>query len=461
MGGEVPGSLVGEVQTSAAPEISRVTTPSRAPRPIAPPGRRLPRPVREFLDTEASGGVLLLAAAVIALLWANSPWSASYQSLWHTDMTANVGRYVLQGNLHHWVNDALMVVFFFVVGLEIKQELVHGKLRDPRTAAMPALAALGGMVVPATLFFLVNAGGAGSRGWGIPMATDIAFAVGVVTLLGPRVPSSLKLFLLTLAIVDDIGAIIVIGVFYSSGLQPEFLGVAAAIVVVIVLLGRSGVVWLAPYVALGAALWLATYASGVHATIAGVVLGLLTPARRLLPASVARAWANDLSDEPSADEMHAMTRLARHSVSPAERIAHVLHPWSSFLIVPLFALANAGVSIKGDAFDGAGAAAVTAGVMLGLVAGKTLGITGAAWLGMRLGIARLPEAATWPMMFAIAAVAGVGFTVSLFVAELAFEGGALQDAAKLGVLAGSTVAAVVGGIALSRACRDKAMPAPT
>ena len=437
------------------------TQPERTDRAQPTPGRGIPRPVREFLSTEASGGVLLLAAAVVALLWANSPWSASYQSLWHTEVTLNFGRYVLDGDLHHWVNDALMVVFFFVVGLEIKQELVYGKLRDPRTAAMPALAALGGMVVPAALFFLVNAGGNGARGWGIPMATDIAFAVGVVTLLGPRVPSSLKLFLLTLAIVDDVGAIIVIGVFYSSGLQPEFLGVAAAIVVVIVLLSRSGVVWLTPYLALGAALWLATYASGVHATIAGVVLGLLTPARRLLPASVAREWAYDLQDEPSAEEMQAMTRLARHSVSPAERIAHLLHPWSSFFIVPLFALANAGVSIKADAFEGAGAAAVTAGIMLGLVAGKTLGITGAAWLGTRLGIARLPEGATWRMMFSIAAVAGIGFTVSLFVAELAFEGGALQDAAKLGVLAGSTVAAVIGGTALSRACRDKTMPAST
>ena len=422
------------------------------------PGRGVPRRLREFLATEASGGILLLAAAVVALAWANSPWSASYESLWHTDLTVNFGRYALEGDLHHWVNDALMVVFFFVVGLEIKHELVHGKLHDPRTAAMPALAALGGMVLPAALFLLVTAGGDGSRGWGIPMATDIAFAVGVVTLLGPRVPSSLKLFLLTLAIVDDIGAIIVIGAFYSSGLQPEFLGVAAAIVVVIVLLSRSGVVWLVPYLVLGAALWLATYASGVHATIAGVVLGLLTPARRLMAASVAREWANDLEDEPSAEDMQAMTRLARHSVSPAERIAHVLHPWSSFLIVPLFALANAGVPIRGDAFEGAGAAAVTGGVMLGLVVGKTLGITGAAWLGIRLGIARLPEGANWKMMFGIAAIAGIGFTVSLFVAELAYTDGSLRDAAKLGVLAASTVAAIIGGVALSRACRDKAMP---
>jgi NhaA family Na+:H+ antiporter len=437
-----------------------MATQTDQPRRAAPvPGRGVPKSVRRFMDTEASGGILLLAAAVVALIWANSPWSASYQSLFHTDITVNFGRYVLTGDLHHWVNDALMVVFFFVVGLEIKGELVHGKLRDPRTAAMPAVAALGGMVVPALLYILVNAGGDGARGWGIPMATDIAFAVGVVTLLGPRVPSSLKLFLLTLAIVDDIGAIIVIGIFYSTGLQPQFLGMAAAIIVVIVILNRAGVVWLAPYLVLGAGLWLVTYASGVHATIAGVVLGLLTPARKLVPATVAREWANDLRDEPSAEELRVMTKLARHSVSPAEHIGHALHPWSSFLIVPIFALANAGVAIKADAFDVPGATAVSLGVMLGLVLGKTLGIAGAAWLAARLGVARLPEGATWPMMVAIAAVAGIGFTVSLFVAELAFPEGALADAAKIGVLAASAVAAIVGGAALRRACRTKSVAA--
>ena len=433
-----------------------MSTPTdEQPRAASLPGRRLPKPVQRFLATEASGGILLLAAALVALVWANSPWSASYQSLWHTDITVNLGRYRLEGDLHHWVNDALMVIFFFVVGLEIKRELVHGELRDPRTAAMPAFAAIGGMVVPAALFLLVTAGGEGSKGWGIPMATDIAFAVGVVALLGSRVPASLKLFLLTLAIVDDIGAIIVIGIFYSSGLQPQFLGVAAALVGVILLLNRAGVVWLAPYLLLGAALWLMTYASGVHATIAGVVLGLLTPARSALPTSVVRDWASDLRHEPSAPEMETMTRLARHSVSPAERLGHALHPWSSYLIVPIFALANAGVAIKADAFEGAGAAAVAGGVMLGLVVGKTLGIAGAAWLAARLGIARLPEGATWKMVFAIASVAGIGFTVSLFVAELAYQAGSLRDAAKLGVLAASAVAAVVGGVSLARACRDK------
>ncbi|MGI8809755.1 MAG: Na+/H+ antiporter NhaA [Acidimicrobiales bacterium] len=409
------------------------------------------------MDTEAAGGIVLLVAALIALVWANSPWNGAYRSLWHTDFTVNVGRYVLAGDLRHWVNDALMVVFFFVVGLEIKRELVQGELRDPRTAAMPAVAALGGMMVPAALYLLVAAGGDGANGWGIPMATDIAFALGVVALLGRRVPASLKLFLLTLAIVDDIGAIMVIGVFYSSGVQPQFLVAAAALVAGIALLKRAGVVWLAPYVVLGAGLWLATYASGVHATIAGVVLGLLTPARNLVPASATRDWAADLHDEPGRHELDTMSRLARHSLSPAERIAHVLHPWSSFLIVPIFALANAGVEIKGDAFDASGAAAVSGGVMLGLVVGKTLGIAGAAWVAARLGIARLPEGATWKMIFAIASVAGIGFTVSLFVAELAFEPGPLQESAKVGVLAASLVAALIGGVSLWRACRTEAV----
>ena len=417
------------------------------------PGRRIPRAVREFLRTEASGGLLLLGAALIALVWANSPWSAAYASLWHTEVNLTFGRYSLEGDLHHWVNDALMTVFFFVVGLEIKRELAQGELRDPRTAAMPAIAALGGMVVPALLFVLINVGGDGARGWGIPMATDIAFAIGVVALLGPRVPSSLKLFLLTLAIVDDIGAIVVIGIFYSSGLRPELLLLAAGIVVVIGGINRAGVVWLAPYIALGAALWLVTYASGVHSTIAGVVLGLLTPAQRLVPTSVAREWAADLEDEPTVQQMEQMTKLARHAVSPAERIAHALHPWSSFLIVPVFALANAGVEIKADSFEEPGTAAIAGGVILGLVVGKTLGVAGAAWLGTRLGIARMPEGASWTMMFAIAGVAGIGFTVSLFIAELAFELGPLQDAAKLGVLAASTLAALLGGTALRRACR--------
>jgi NhaA family Na+:H+ antiporter len=376
--------------------------------PFAPEeaARPVPSSVRRFRADDVSSGVVLLAAALVALVWANSPWSGAYDALWK--------------DLRHWVNDALMVVFFFVVGLEIKQELVQGRLRDARTAALPVVAALGGMVVPALLFTLVNRGGPGARGWGIPMATDIAFAVGVVAVLGRAVPASLKLFLLTLAVVDDIGAIVVIALFYASDLDVPFLLLAVAAVGAIVLVKRAGVVRVEPYLALGAALWLATYRSGVHATIAGVVLGLLTPTGR---------------------------------GAPAERIARALRPWTAFLVVPVFALANAGVHVHAGAFDAPGTTAVVAGVVLGLVAGKTIGIAGAAWLATRTGLARLPDDTTWPMMVATAAVAGIGFTVSLFVAELAFGPGQVQDAGRLGVLMASTLAAVLGGVALRQTSR--------
>lgn len=417
----------------------------------ATPGLTMPQGVRRFLETEASGGVVLLGATVVALVWANSPWSSSYRSLWSTEVALSLGRHVLAEDLRHWVNDALMTVFFFVVGLEIKRELVRGDLRDRRVAALPVAAAVGGMVVPAGLYLLVTAGGTGTHGWGIPMATDIAFAVAVVGLLGPRVPPPLKLFLLTLAIVDDIGAILVIALFYADAIRPVFLGAAAALLGVMLLLRWAGVVRVAPYVVLGCGVWLATQASGVHATIAGVVLGLLAPAQAFTAAAVARQWAEDLSDEPSPAELEAMTRLASTTVSPAERLEHLLHPWTSFLVVPLFAVANAGVRLRADAVDAPGAIAVAVGVVVGLVVGKTIGITAAVWLAVRTGLARLPEGTTWPMLVGLATIAGMGFTVSLFITELAFGEGPLQDAGKIGVLAASALAAVVGAAVLRRA----------
>ena len=417
------------------------------------PGSRLPRFVHEFLETEAAGGAVLLGAAVVALVWANSPWNASYDDVWGTQVSLRLGRFSLQDDLRHWVNDGLMALFFFVVGLEIKRELVTGDLRDRRAAALPALAAAGGMVVPALLFVAVTAGSGASRGWGVPIATDIAFAVGVVALLGPRVPPSLKLFLLTLAIVDDIGAIVVIAVFYAGDVHPEYLITAAAILGAMAVLRVVGVVGLAPYVLLGIGVWLATRASGVHATIAGVALGLLAPARPLIPATVAREWAADLADDPAPAELDTMTRLARTAVSPAERMEHALHPWTSFLVVPVFALANAGVEIGADSVSSGAAARVAGGVGVGLVVGKLVGITGASWLAVRSGLARLPEGATWPMVAGIAAIGGIGFTVSLFVSELAFGPGPVQDAAKIGVLSGSTIAAVAGALLLARAGR--------
>ena len=433
----MPGSLVGDAV--ADPQELPVSL-------IVTPGRSLPTPVRRFLETEAAGGVVLVVAAVVALVWANV-WPSTYESLLHTSVTLRVGTFGFGGDLHHFVNDGLMALFFFVVGLEIKRELVTGDLRDPRVAALPALGALGGMVVPALLYVAV----AGDRGWGIPMATDIAFAVGVLALVGSRVPAAAKLFLLSLAIVDDMGAIAVIAIFYSDGVDGTALTIAAALVVGSAVLRRAGVHWSPLHLALGIACWTAMFESGVHATIAGVLFGLVTPARPLAPGSLTADWAQDLSDEPSAHELRQMHAIAMQSVSPAQRIEQLLHPLSSFVIVPLFALANAGVKIDLGALDGAGATA--AGVLVGLVIGKPLGIVAAAWLGVRLRLVSLPAGVSWSMLVGIGAVAGIGFTVSLFVSELAFDDAASIDAAKLAVLAASLLASVFGALVTWRAAR--------
>jgi NhaA family Na+:H+ antiporter len=378
--------------------------------------RRVLSPIAEFLRDEAAGGIVLLAAAIVALVWANVS-SVSYHDVWEQSLTIGVGDFSITEDLRHWVNDGLMVLFFFVVGLEIKRELVHGELRNPRTASLPVIAAVGGMVVPAAIYLALNAGGAGSDGWGIPMATDIAFAVGVLTILRTRVPAGLKLFLLTLAIVDDIGAILVIAVFYSQGVSSAWLAGAVAVVVVILLMQRLRIGTPLAYVLPALVLWLCVFESGIHATIAGVVLGLLTPARPF---------------------------GGRRTI---EGLEHRLHPVSSFAVIPLFALANAGVVISavavGDAFTGS----IGLGIVAGLVAGKTLGITGASLLALRLRIARLPTGVTRPQVLGAAALGGIGFTVSLFIADLSFAGARL-DEAKLAILGASVLAAAGGALIL-------------
>ncbi|MDP9070047.1 MAG: Na+/H+ antiporter NhaA [Actinomycetota bacterium] len=416
----------------------------------------MPRIVREFLHTEASGGVVLLVAAGVALLWANSPWRAGYEALWGTELIVRLGRLALAEDLRHWVNDALMAVFFFVVGLEIKRELVVGELREWRTAAVPVVAAVGGMAVPAVLYAAVNPSGEASAGWGIPMATDIAFALGVVSLLGSRVPGSLKVFLLTLAIVDDIGAIGVIAVFYSEGITWTALAVAAALLGVLAALRKARVRSIVPFAIVGAGVWLAVFESGVHATIAGVALGLLAPARPMTAEGVAREWALDLGHDPSPDDLRVMTEVARTSLSVAERLEHHLHPWVSFLIVPLFALANAGVRLDSGALADAATSRVGVGIVLGLVVGKLVGVSGFTWLAVRLGLGVLPTGVGWAHVVGIAAVAGIGFTVSLFVTGLAFERAALQATAKIAILAASLVASVLGVALLWRASRRAA-----
>jgi NhaA family Na+:H+ antiporter len=413
--------------------------------PTRVPGTRaFPLAVRRFLATEASGGLALLAAAALALAWANSPWRQSYVDLWHTEVRLTVGGTGVEDDLRHLVNNGLMALFFLVVGLEVKRELVAGDLRDRRVAALPAVAALGGMVVPALVYLAVNAGVDGAAGWGVPMATDIAFALGVLALLGPRVPPALKLFLLTLAIVDDVGAIVVIAVAYTDHLDPWALATALALVAVAAACVRARVWSPGVYVVLGVACWFATYESGVHATLAGVAFGLLAPARPLAPGDVAREWAGDLSDEPSAAEMRELTSVARETVSVAERVEYRLHPYTSFLVVPIFALANAGVRLTGDALSAPGARRVALGVVAGLVVGKLVGITAAAALAVRLRLTALPPGATWPQVTGIAAVAGIGFTVSLFIGGLAFDEPALSEAATLAVLVASVAASVLG-----------------
>ncbi|MFL6271723.1 MAG: Na+/H+ antiporter NhaA [Actinomycetes bacterium] len=428
-------------------------------RPPVPPPRRLPAPLREYLREEAAGGVALTAAAALALAWANSPWRAAYDALWETTLAVRLGRFAIEADLRHWVDDGLMTLFFLVVGLEIKRELVAGELASWRRAALPVLAAAGGMAVPAAIYAAVNAGGPGAPGWGVPMATDIAFALGVLALLGPRVPSSLKVFLLTLAVVDDLGSIAVVALFYSRGVELGTLALAAGLLVVVAALVRAGVWWLPLHVGLGLAVWLTMWHSGVSPALAGVAMGLLTPARPTAPPEVARdvggALAGQLADDPHPPRLREMLREARGTVPLAERLAHDLHPVSAFLVVPLFALANAGISLERGALAGVGAGAVLGGVVAGRVVGKLAGIAAATWLAVRLGLADRPEGASWAQLAGVATVAGIGFTVPLFVADLAFPDGRFQAPVKVGLLAASVIAGAAGALVLWLADRGR------
>jgi len=384
------------------------------------PRRRLD-PLTEFLRTEAGSSVFLLAATLLALLWANSWFASTYQTFWHTELTVGWGDLALTLTLQEWVNDVLMVLFFFVVGLEIKRELTIGELRELRKAALPVLAALGGMVVPALVYVFVAGGGEARQGWGIPMATDIAFALGVLALLGTRVPLALKAFLLTLAIADDIGAIVVIAIFYSGGVSLGWLLVAVTLLVGMIGLRAAGVARPLWYVPFGVAVWFCVHESGVHATIAGVVLGLLTPAGEFR----GREVLNDLE--------------------------HRLTPWSSYFAIPIFALANAGVGIGRGVLGAALTSRVTWAVVLGLVVGKTVGVLAATLLGLRLGLGPLPAGMERRHLPGLGALAGIGFTVSLFIAFLAFGGNpTLLDEVKIGILLGSTVSAALGAALLLR-----------
>jgi NhaA family Na+:H+ antiporter len=427
-----------------------------------PVPRLVLRPLQTFLRTEEASGILLLAAAVAALLWANSPWRASYDALWHTQLTIGLGPWSLAEDLQHWVNDALMALFFLVVGLEIKRELTTGELREPKAAAFPAIAALGGMAVPALLYLAINPSGEPGRGWGIPMATDIAFALGVLAIVGRGLPTALKTFLLALAIVDDIGAILVIAIFYSGSISPGPLLAAAGLLVLILVLQRLQVRWTAVYVLLGVGVWLATFQSGIHATIAGVALGLTTPAvpfqRPRAVSLEAHRVADDTVDDPVPPDADAhqwlhLAGLTREAVSPLARLEHLLHPWTSWVVIPVFALANAGLSITRSTLGEMLTSGVTLGIVAGLVVGKTVGITVFTWMATRTGITRLPEGVRWSQLVGVAALAGIGFTVSLFITSLAFQTQAVQDTAKVGILAASLLAGLLGALFLARSRR--------
>ncbi len=415
------------------------------------------KPLERFLRIEAASGIVLLAAAAVALLWANSPWAASYHSLWHASIGAHVGPFVLHRSLEWFVNDVLMVVFFFVVGLEIRREIQKGELSELRRAALPVVAALGGMVAPACVYLVFAGEPSARQGWGVPMATDIAFALGVLALLGRRAPPALRVLLLALAVIDDLGAILVIALFYSSGIAWQGLAVALLGVGGILLLQLLGARSKAAYLAPGVVVWAGIYAAGVHPTIAGVLIGFLTPTRAWLGAHGFSQRVEEqvqqitsTSEMSSHDLAHALKNVSharREALSPAESLIEALHPWVAFVIMPVFALANAGVSLGGA--DIGEHRSIFLGATAGLVLGKPLGVVLACVAATRTGLAKLPRGLGLRHVLVLGVVAGIGFTMALFVAQLAFDDAARLGSAKLGVLVGSSVAvALTLGLAL-------------
>ena len=419
-------------------------------------------PFQRFFSTAAAGGIVLLLATAVALAWANSPLASSYHQLWETPFTIGTPGVGLTLSLHAWVNDGLMAVFFFLVGLEIKRETLVGELATMRSAALPVAAAFGGMIVPALLYASVNRGGAGASGWGVPMATDIAFALGILALLGDRVPSSLRVFLAALAIADDLGAVLVIAVFYTATVSWAALGGAAATLLVLLAMNRIGVRRPAIYALVGVVLWVFMLASGIHATIAGVLLAFTVPARTRIgedqfladaDASLAAFRAADapgatvMSSREHQEALHALEMATDAVQAPLQRMEHALHGVVAFAIMPVFALANAGVAL-GSGIVAAFSDPVAIGIMLGLVVGKPVGISIASALAVRAGVADLPTGVTWAHVIGVSILAGIGFTMSLFIAGLAYRDPASLDTAKLGVLAASLCAGVAGFVIL-------------
>jgi len=430
---------------------------SKPGQPLGLPSRPVERwltPIRRFLHVESASGVVLLACTAAALILANSPLAGWFASIWKTKVELNLGEFRLAGDLGHLViNDGLMAIFFFVIGLEIKREIVAGELQEFRKALLPVFAAAGGMVVPAAVYLSLQWGQPGQRGWAIPMATDIAFVVGFLALFGKRVPFSLKILLLTLAIVDDLGAVLVIAFVYTGALAWGWLGVAAGGIALTYGLNRAGVRSVGVYVLVGGIIWLAVYRSGIHPTVAGVLLGLLTPASAWVGDKtffnvVGGSWDRLRGYEPKDEQRYAdlakIQFAAREAVSPLHRLETALHPWVAFAIMPVFALANAGVPLEVSGIGDPVAVAVAAGLAIG----KPVGIVLFCWLAVRLGLTKLPDGVSWPLLIGGACLAGIGFTMALFINGLAFpaaEFPAKEEAGKVGTLLGSLVSAVIGG----------------
>lgn len=433
--------------------------------PADPPGtwapvRRLARraraPVERFLAIQAASGIVLLAVAALALAWANSPWREGYAHLWHLPLGLQLGSWSFERDLHFWINDALMTLFFFVVGLEIRREIYRGELSELRRAALPLVAALGGMLLPALLYVSVNFGRPTIVGWGVPMATDIAFAVGVLALFGKRVAPALRILLLALAVIDDVGAILVIALFYSGAIAPAGIAIALLGGLGVMIMQLVGVRSPWHYTLPGFVMWAGLYIMGVHPTLAGVILGLMTPVRAWFGVQhfLARAMhsierfrdKHDVEVQEVLPELDELNVARREAISPVERLQHALHGWVAFGIMPLFAFANAGVPLGNASFEGDGMR-VFLGVVIGLVVGKPVGILGLSWLLQRVGLVALPTGVRFGHVGFVGTVAGIGFTMSLFIAQLAFPAGALLETAKLAIIVGSGGAALLSVVA--------------
>jgi NhaA family Na+:H+ antiporter len=436
---------------------------------ITLPIDQLMRPFQNFLEKEASGGILLLVCTVFALVWANSPFAESYSHLWHTKLSISFANFNLNYSLHHWINDGLMAIFFFVVGLEIKRELLVGELSSLKKASLPIMAALGGMIFPALFYIALNFGKESVSGWGIPMATDIAFAIGILALLGSKVPTGLKVFITALAIADDIGAVLVIAFFYTSNISFISLAIAGGVLLLLMAANFSGIRNLIVYSVLGIILWLAFLFSGVHATVAGVLLAFTIPAssrintaqflskgKKLLEDfdKAGEEGPNVLSSEERQGIVQNLEDNCEKIMTPLQRYEHKLHPWVSFFIMPIFALANAGVIIS-DNFLQELTDPVSIGIIAGLFLGKQLGISTFTWLSVKLKFASLPFGVTWKQIYSAGILAGLGFTMSLFIANLAFTSEQLLTISKVGILTASLLSGLIGFIILRKSLTNK------